>query len=281
MKDSHFSIPDNVNDLEALAISIIDGDVPLPEEPSQLLLEHIKKYELIKRSIGDVNLPSSSTQNAQIQIAISAATDEVVVPLKRNRFFNSKTTGAIAASIALLLLISGALITTRSSSETDTEYLAAITTDSSTTSSEASEKVVPLQSHSGEITEESAESLFDQVESGDIDGSDIVSDATVQPFVDGVDQQEIDLSAYEEQAIELFLEILVPESILLSTLIEDLPCSEEFVQNMLNEPIIYSLWISDTDDIESQVIAIFGTENLLLINSMNCDNNLLVEGILS
>ncbi len=276
MKDSHFPIPDNINDLEELAISIVEGDVPLPKEPSQLLLEHIQKYELVKKSISDIDLPSSSIRDAQIQIAISAATDEVVVPLKRRHLFTSKTTGAIAASIALLLLISGALITTRNSSETDTEYLAAITTNSS----DSSERAVPLQSSSDEINEEAAEDLFDQTESGDVAQPDVGSDDMAQ-FLDGeTDQQEIDLAVYEAQAIELFSEILIPESTSLSAFIEDLPCSLEFVQSTLGEPIIYSLWVSHNSNMNSQVIAIFGTENLLLINSTNCENNLLIEGIM-
>ena len=50
MKDSNFSIPENISDLEELAISIVDGEVPLPEEPSQFLLDHNKKFELIKKN---------------------------------------------------------------------------------------------------------------------------------------------------------------------------------------------------------------------------------------
>ena len=278
MKDSNFSIPENISDLEELAISIVDGEVPLPEEPSQLLLDHIKKFELIKKTLGDVDLPSSAMSNTQIQIAVSAATDEVVVPLKRNRFFASKTTGTIAASIALLLLISGALMTTRNSSKTDTEHLASITTGSSTVSSESSEKVTPLQSSMGETTGESAESLSELTESGD--DAQATGGSIPESEIDSPDQQNLDLSAYETQVIELISEVLIAESSTFSTTIESLPCPSELIQSILNEPIIHSLWVSQDSAIESQVIAIFGNENLLLLDSTNCENTLLIEGIM-
>ena len=278
MKDSNFSIPENVSDLEKLAISIVDGDAPLPEEPSELLLDHIRKFELIKKSLGDIDLPSSTTRDAQIQIAVSAATDGIVVPLKRNRLFASKTTGAIAASIALLLLISGALMTTRNSSKTDTEYLASITMDSSTVSPESNEKVAPLQSSMGEINEESTESLFEPTESnGDAQAT---SDAIAESEIYSPDQQNLDLSTYETQVIELISEGLIPETSAFSTVIENLPCSSELIESILNESIIYSLWVSQDSALERQVAAIFGNENLLLIDSTNCENNLLIEGIM-
>jgi len=278
MKDSNFSIPENVSDLEKLAISIVDGDAPLPEEPSELLLDHIRKFELIKKSLGDIDLPSSTTRDAQIQIAVSAATDGIVVPLKRSRLFASKTTGAIAASIALLLLISGALMTTRNSSKTDTEYLASITMDSSTVSPESNEKVAPLQSSMGEINEESTESLFEPTESnGDAQAT---SDAIAESEIYSPDQQNLDLSTYETQVIELISEGLIPETSAFSTVIENLPCSSELIESILNEPIIYSLWVSQDSALERQVAAIFGNENLLLLDSTNCENNLLIEGIM-
>ena len=278
MKDSNFSIPENVSDLEKLAISIVDGDAPLPEEPSELLLDHIRKFELIKKSLGDIDLPSSTTRDAQIQIAVSAATDGIVVPLKRSRFFASKTTGAIAASIALLLLISGALMTTRNSSKTDTEYLASITMDSSTVSPESNEKVAPLQSSMGEINEESTESLFEPTESnGDAQAT---SDAIAESEIYSPDQQNLDLSTYETQVIELISEGLIPETSAFSTVIENLPCSSELIESILNESIIYSLWVSQDSALERQVAAIFGNENLLLLDSTNCENNLLIEGIM-
>ena len=278
MNDSNFPIPENISDLEELAISIVDGEVPLPEEPSQLLLDHIKKIELVKKSLGDVDLPSSSMRDTQIQIVVSAATDGVVVPLKRSRFFASKTTGAIAASIALLLLISGALMTTRNSSKTDTEYLASITRDSSTVSSESNEKVTPLQSSMDEINGESAESLSEPTDSGN--DAQATGGVIPQSEIDGQDQQSLDLSAYETQAIELISEVLIPESSTFSTTIESLPCPSELIQSILNEPIIHSLWVSQDIAIESQVIAIFGDKNLLLLDSTNCENNLLIEGIM-
>ncbi len=278
MKDSNFSIPENVSDLEKLAISIVDGDAPLPEEPSELLLDHIRKFELIKKSLGDIDLPSSTTRDAQIQIAVSAATDGIVVPLKRSRFFASKTTGTIAASIALLLLISGALMTTRNSSKTDTEYLASITMDSSTVSSESNEKVAPLQSSMGEINEESTESLFEPTESnGDAQAT---NDAIAESEIYSPDQQNLDLSTYETQVIELISEGLIPETSAFSTVIENLPCSAELIESILNESIIYSLWVSQDSALERQVAAIFGNENLLLLDSTNCENNLLIEGIM-
>ena len=278
MKDSNFSIPENVSDLEKLAISIVDGDAPLPEEPSELLLDHIRKFELIKKSLGDIDLPSSTTRDAQIQIAVSAATDGIVVPLKRSRLFASKTTGAIAASIALLLLISGALMTTRNSSKTDTEYLASITMDSSTVSPESNEKVAPLQSSMGEINEESTESLFEPTESnGDAQAT---SDAIAESEIYSPDQQNLDLSTYETQVIELISEGLIPETSAFSTVIENLPCSSELIESILNESIIYSLWVSQNSALERQVAAIFGNENLLLLDSTNCENNLLIEGIM-
>ena len=278
MKDSNFSIPENVSDLEKLAISIVDGDAPLPEEPSKLLLDHIRKFELIKKSLGDIDLPSSTTRDAQIQIAVSAATDGIVVPLKRSRLFASKTTGAIAASIALLLLISGALMTTRNSSKTDTEYLASITMDSSTVSPESNEKVAPLQSSMGEINEESTESLFEPTESnGDAQAT---SDAIAESEIYSPDQQNLDLSTYETQVIELISEGLIPETSAFSTVIENLPCSAELIESILNESIIYSLWVSQDSALERQVAAIFGNENLLLLDSTNCENNLLIEGIM-
>ncbi len=278
MKDSNFSIPENVSDLEKLAISIVDGDAPLPEEPSELLLDHIRKFELIKKSLGDIDLPSSTTRDAQIQIAVSAATDGIVVPLKRSRLFASKTTGAIAASIALLLLISGALMTTRNSSKTDTEYLASITMDSSTVSPESNEKVAPLQSSMGEINEESTESLFEPTESnGDAQAT---NDAIAESEIYSPDQQNLDLSTYETQVIELISEGLIPETSAFSTVIENLPCSAELIESILNESIIYSLWVSQDSALERQVAAIFGNENLLLLDSTNCENNLLIEGIM-
>ena len=278
MKDSNFSIPENVSDLEKLAISIVDGDAPLPEEPSELLLDHIRKFELIKKSLGDIDLPSPTTRDTQIQIAVSAATDGIVVPLKRSRLFASKTTGAIAASIALLLLISGALMTTRNSSKTDTEYLASITMDSSTVSPESNEKVAPLQSSMGEINEESTESLFEPTESnGDAQAT---SDAIAESEIYSPDQQNLDLSTYETQVIELISEGRIPETSVFSTVIEHLPCSSELIESILNESIIYSLWVSQDSALERQVAAIFGNENLLLLDSTNCENNLLIEGIM-
>ena len=80
--------------------------------------------------------------------------------------------------------------------------------------------------------------------------------------------------------IELISEVLIAESSTFSTTIESLPCPSELIQSILNEPIIHSLRVSQDSAIESQVIAIFGNENLLLLDSTNCENTLLIEGIM-
>ena len=169
-------------------------------------------------------------------------------------------------------------MTTRNSSKTDTEYLASITMDSSTVSPESNEKVAPLQSSMGEINEESTESLFEPTESnGDAQAT---SDAIAESEIYSPDQQNLDLSTYETQVIELISEGRIPETSAFSTVIENLPCSSELIESILNEPIIYSLWVSQDSALERQVAAIFGNENLLLLDSTNCENNLLIEGIM-
>ena len=129
-----------------------------------------------------------------------------------------------------------------------------------------------------EIIGESAESLSEPTESGD--DAQATGGAIPESEIDSPDQQNLDLSAYETQAIELISEVLIPESSTYSTTIESLPCPSELIQSILNEPIIHSLWVSQDSAIESQVIAIFGNENLLLLDSTNCENTLLIEGIM-
>ena len=130
----------------------------------------------------------------------------------------------------------------------------------------------------GEITGESAESLSELTESGD--DAQATGGSIPESEIDSPDQQNLDLSAYETQVIELISEVLIAESSAFSTTIESLPCPSELIQSILNEPIIHSLWGSQDSAIESQVIAIFGNENLLLLDSTNCENTLLIEGIM-
>ena len=125
MKDPNFFIPENVDEFEELAISIAEGDVAMPKDASQELIEKVEEFSSVKKQLSEIDLPSNSIRDAQIQVAVSVATDKVVVPLRRKTLFSSKTSGAIAAAVILFLVIGGALTATWDSSKTSDDLVVA------------------------------------------------------------------------------------------------------------------------------------------------------------
>ena len=77
--------------------------------------------------------------------------------------------------------------------------------------------------------------------------------------------------------IELFLleEFLRSE---INELNGNQPCSLEFIQTILGEPIISSAWLPNAN-ISNQILVFFGNQNLVLVNANNCENNFLISGI--
>ena len=200
MKDPNFFIPENVNEFEELAISIAEGDVAMPKNASQELIEKVEEFTSVKNQLSEIDLPSNSIRDAQIQVAVSVATDKVVVPLRRKTLFSSKTSGAIAAAVILFLVIGGALTATWDSSKTSDDLV-----------------VAPLSSSSDSYLEESS-SLSSDTDNGDSfpdmaseePASNTGESAFAEPesaslTADGSVQYAIDLSLYQEEAIELFL----------------------------------------------------------------------------
>ena len=273
MKDPNFFIPENVDEFEELAISIAEGDVAMPKDASQELIEKVEEFTSVKNQLSEIDLPSNSIRDAQIQVAVSVATDKVVVPLRRKTLFSSKTSGAIAAAVILFLVIGGALTATWDSSKTSDDLV-----------------VAPLSSSSDSSLEEKNSSLSSATDNGD-SFPDIASEepaantgesAFAEPesaslTADGSVQYAIDLSLYQEEAIELFLleEFLRSE---INELNGNQPCSLEFIQTILGEPIISSAWLSNAN-ISNQILVFFGNQNLVLVNANNCENNFLISGI--
>ena len=273
MKDPNFFIPENVDEFEELAISIAEGDVVMPEDASQELIEKVEEFTSVKKQLSEIDLPSNSIRDTQIQVAVSVATDKVVVPLRRKTLFSSKTSGAIAAAVILFLVIGGALTATWDSSKTSDDLV-----------------VAPLSSSSDSSLEEKSSSLSSATDNGDSfpdmaseePASNTGESAFAEPesaslTADGSIQYEIDLSLYQEEAIELFLleELLRSE---INELSGDQPCSLEFIQTILGEPIISSAWLSNAN-IGNQILVFFGNQNLVLVNANNCENNFLISGI--
>ena len=272
MKDPNFFIPENVDEFEELAISIAEGDVAMPKDASRELIEKVEEFTSVKNQLSEIDLPSNSIRDAQIQVAVSVATDKVVVPLRRKTLFSSKTSGAIAAAVILFLVIGGALTATWDTSKTSDDLV-----------------VAPLSSSSDSSLEESS-SLSSDTDNGD-SFSDMASEepasntgesAFAQPesaslTADGSIQYEIDLSLYQEEAIELCLleEFLRSE---INELNGNQPCSLEVIQTILGEPIISSAWLSNAN-ISNQILVFFGNQNLVLVNANNCENNFLISGI--
>jgi len=273
MKDPNFFIPENVDEFEELAISIAEGDVAMPKDASQELIEKVEEFTSVKKQLSEIDLPSNSIRDAQIQVAVSVATDKVVVPLQRRTLFSSKTSGAIAAAVILFLVIGGALTATWDSSKTGDDVVVAPLSSSSNSSLEKENSSISSDTENGEsfpnmASEESTlnteESAFAEPESASL-------------TADGSVQYEIDLSLYQEEARELFLleELLRSE---ISELSGDQPCSLEFIQTILGEPIISSAWLSNAN-ISNQILVFFGNQNLVLVNANNCENNFLISGI--
>ena len=273
MKDPNFFIPENVDEFEELAISITEGDVAMPKDASQELIEKVKEFTSVKNQLSEIDLPSNSIRDAQIQVAVSVATDKVVVPLRRKTLFSSKTSGAIAAAVILFLVIGGALTATWDSSKTSDDLV-----------------VAPLSSSSDSSIEEKSSSLSSATDNGDSfpdmaseePASNTGESAFAEPesaslTADGSIQYAIDLSLYQEEAIDLFLleELLRSE---INELSGDQPCSLEFIQTILGEPIISSAWLSNAN-ISNQILVFFGNQNLVLVNANNCENNFLISGI--
>ena len=273
MKDPNFFIPENVDEFEELAISIAEGDVAMPKDASQELIEKVKEFTSVKNQLSEIDLPSNSIRDAQIQVAVSVATDKVVVPLRRKTLFSSKTSGAIAAAVILFLVIGGALTATWDSSKTSDDLV-----------------VAPLSSSSDSSIEEKSTSLSSATDNGDSfpdmaseePASNTGESAFAEPesaslTADGSIQYAIDLSLYQEEAIELFLleEFLRSE---INELNGNQPCSLEFIQTILGEPIISSAWLSNAN-ISNQILVFFGNQNLVLVNANNCENNFLISGI--
>tara|TARA_B100001758_G_scaffold134219_1_gene115565 strand:- start:13445 stop:14272 length:828 start_codon:yes stop_codon:yes gene_type:complete len=273
MKDPNFFIPENVDEFEELAISIAEGDVAMPKDASQELIEKVEEFTSVKNQLSEIDLPSNSIRNAQIQVAVSVATDKVVVPLRRKTLFSSKTSGAIAAAVILFLVIGGALTATWDSSKTSDDLV-----------------VAPLSSSSDSSLEEKSSSLSSATDNGDSfpdmaskePASNTGESAFAEPesaslTADGSVQYAIDLSLYQEEAIELFLleEFLRSE---INELNGNQPCSLEFIQTILGEPIISSAWLPNAN-ISNQILVFFGNQNLVLVNANNCENNFLISGI--
>ena len=273
MKDPNFFIPENVDEFEELAISIAEGDVAMPKDASQELIEKVKEFTSVKNQLSEIDLPSNSIRDAQIQVAVSVATDKVVVPLRRKTLFSSKTSGAIAAAVILFLVIGGALTATWDSSKTSDDLV-----------------VAPLSSSSDSSIEEKSSSLSSATDNSDSfpdmaseePASNTGESAFAEPesaslTADGRVQYAIDLSLYQEEAIELFLleEFLRSE---INELNGNQPCSLEFIQTILGEPIISSAWLSNAN-ISNQILVFFGNQNLVLVNANNCENNFLISGI--
>ena len=273
MKDPNFFIPENADEFEELAISIAEGDVVMPKDASQELIEKVEEFTSVKKQLSEIDLPSNSIRDAQIQVAVSVATDKVVVPLQRRTLFSSKTSGAIAAAVILFLVIGGALTATWDSSKTGDDVVVAPLSSSSNSSLEKENSSISSDTENGEsfpnmASEESTlnteESAFAEPESASL-------------TADGSVQYEIDLSLYQEEARELFLleELLRSE---ISELSGDQPCSLEFIQTILGEPIISSAWLSG-ESVSNQILVFFGNQNLVLVNANNCENNFLISGI--
>jgi len=273
MKDPNFFIPENVNEFEELAISIAEGDVAMPKDASQELIEKVKEFTSVKNQLSEIDLPSNSIRDAQIQVAVSVATDKVVVPLRRKTLFSSKTSGAIAAAVILFLVIGGALTATWDSSKTSDDLVVAPLSSSSDSSLEEKSSSLSSATDNGdsfpdmaseEQTSNTGESAFAEPESASL-------------TADGSIQYAIDLSLYQEEAIELFLleEFLRSE---INELNGNQPCSLEFIQTILGEPIISSAWLSNAN-ISNQILVFFGNQNLVLVNANNCENNFLISGI--
>ena len=197
----------------------------------------------------------------------------MVVPLRRKTLFSSKTSGAIAAAVILFLVIGGALTATWDSSKTSDDLV-----------------VAPLSSSSDSSLEEKSSSLSSATDNGDSfpdmaseePASNTGESAFAEPesaslTADGSIQYAIDLSLYQEEAIELFLleEFLRSE---INELNGNQPCSLEFIQTILGEPIISSAWLSNAN-ISNQILVFFGNQNLVLVNANNCENNFLISGI--
>ena len=273
MKDPNFFIPENVDEFEELAISIAEGDVAMPKDASQELIEKVEEFTSVKNQLSEIDLPSNSIRDAQIQVAVSVATDKVVVPLRRKTLFSSKTSGAIAAAVILFLVIGGALTATWDSSKTSDDLVVAPLSSSSDSSLEEKNSSLSSATDNGDsfpdmASEEPAsntgESTFAEPESASL-------------TADGSVQYAIDLSLYQEEAIELFLleEFLRSE---INELNGNQPCSLEFIQTILGEPIISSTWLSNAN-ISNQILVFFGNQNLVLVNANNCENNFLISGI--
>ena len=272
MKDPNFFIPENVDEFEELAISITEGDVAMPKDASQELIEKVEEFTSVKNQLSEIDLPSNSIRDAQIQVAVSVATDKVVVPLRRKTLFSSKTSGAIAAAVILFLVIGGALTATWDSSNTNDDLVVAPLSSSSDSSLEESSSLSSDTDNgdsfsdmaSEEQTSNTGESAFAEPESASL-------------TADGSVQYAIDLSLYQEEAIELFLleEFLRSE---INELNGNQPCSLEFIQTILGEPIISSAWLSNAN-ISNQILVFFGNQNLVLVNANNCENNFLISGI--
>ena len=273
MKDPNFFIPENVDEFEELAISITEGDVAMPKDASQELIEKVEEFTSVKNQLSEIDLPSNSIRDAQIQVAVSVATDKVVVPLRRKTLFSSKTSGAIAAAVILFLVIGGALTATWDSSKTSDDLV-----------------VAPLSSSSDSSIEEKSSSLSSATDNSDSfpdmaseePASNTGESAFAEPesaslTADGSVQYAIDLSLYQEEAIELFLleEFLRSE---INELNGNQPCSLEFIQTILGEPIISSAWLTNAN-ISNQILVFFGNQNLVLVNANNCENNFLISGI--
>ena len=188
--------------------------------------------------------------------------------------FSSKTNGAIAAAILLFLVVGGALTATWDSSKTSDDLVVAPLSSSSNSSLGEESVSIPSDTDNDVSFQDTAqegtslaegESLFAEPESAALS-------------TDSANQEEIDLSFYQEEAIELFSleEFLRSDR---NELSDNQPCSLEFVETILGELIISSAWLSNDGSIGSQILVFFGTQNLVLINANNCENTFLISGI--
>ena len=102
MKDPNFFIPENVDEFEELAISITEGDVAMPKDASQELIEKVEEFTSVKKQLSEIDLPSNSIRDAQIQVAVSIATDKVVVPPFEENFifFKNKRSNCSSHSVS-------------------------------------------------------------------------------------------------------------------------------------------------------------------------------------
>ena len=68
MKDPNFFIPENVDEFEELAISIAEGDVAMPKDASQELIEKVEEFRFGETSLSEMRVDEQTEENNAEQI---------------------------------------------------------------------------------------------------------------------------------------------------------------------------------------------------------------------